>query len=67
MQKPPNSCSNPPIHINNSILEDPQHPMIPRWHKIIVAERLRNRNKPNNLDISWEEIIQRLKDQHENL
>ena len=53
--------------MNNSILEDPQHPMIPRWHKIIVAERLRNRNKPNNLDISWEEIIQRLKDQHENL
>ena len=67
MQKPPNYGSNTPNNINNPILEDPQHPMIPRWHKIIVAERLRNRNKPNNLDIAWEEIIQRLKDQHENL
>jgi hypothetical protein len=67
MQKPPNYCPNPPLNINNPILEDPQHPMIPGWHKIIVAERLRNRNKPNNLDIAWEEITQRLKDQHENL
>jgi hypothetical protein len=67
MQKPPNYCPNPPLNINNPILEDPQHPMIPGWHKIIVAERLRNRNKPNNLDIPWDEIIQRLKDQHENL
>ncbi len=67
MQKPPNYCSNTPININNPILEDPQDPMIPRWHKIIVAERLRNRNKFNSLDISWEEIIQRLKNQHENL
>ncbi len=67
MQKPPNYCSNTPININNPILEDPQNPMIPGWHKIIVAERLRNRNKPNNLDIPWDEIIQRLKDQHENL
>ncbi|MHA8105476.1 hypothetical protein [Aquirufa sp. 5-AUSEE-100C1] len=67
MQKPPNYCPNPLLNINNPILEDPQHPMIPGWHKIIVAERLRNRNKPNNLDIPWDEIIQRLKDQHENL
>ncbi len=50
-----------------SVLEDSQSSSIPNWHKIIVAERLRTRNKSENCDMSWEEIIHRLKSQHENL
>ncbi len=67
MQKPPNFPSKSPIHFDNWIVEDPQQEPIPHWHKIIVAKRLRNRNKPNNLDMPWEELMQRLIDQHENL
>ncbi len=50
-----------------SLIEDSQSSSIPNWHKIIVAERLRTRNKSENCDMSWEEIIHRLKSQHENL
>jgi hypothetical protein len=50
-----------------SLIEDSQSIPIPNWHKIIVVERLRTRNKSENCDMSWEEIIHRLKSQHENL
>ena len=49
------------------LIEDSQSSAIPNWHKIIVTERLRTRNKSDNYEMSWEEIIQRLKSQHENL
>jgi len=66
MQKPlpyslPDQDSEP------SLIEDSRYSTIPLWHKIIVAERLRTRNKFENYDMSWEEIIHRLKSQYENL
>jgi hypothetical protein len=50
-----------------SFIEDSQYSAIPNWHKIIVAERLRIRNESTSLDIPWDEVIQRLKNQHDML
>jgi hypothetical protein len=66
MQKP-KSYPIPEQNIDESTIEDSQDNLIPHWHKIIVGERLRTRNKSENYDMSWEEIIHRLKSQHENL
>jgi hypothetical protein len=48
-----------------SILEESENPSIPHWHKLIVAERLRIRNQSTSLDIPWEDVILRLKNQHD--
>ena len=66
MQKPQNYPISDP-NFEASILEDPQLSPIPRWHKTLVAERLRVRNEFNNPDIPWEEVIQKLKNQHDNI
>ena len=66
MQKPHiYSCDD--LDFELSILEESQNPSIPNWHKIIVAERLRIRNESTSLDIPWDEVIQRLKNQHDML
>ena len=66
MQKPQNYPISYP-NFEASILEDSQLSPIPRWHKTLVAERLRVRNELNNPDIPWEEVIQKLKNQHDNI
>jgi len=66
MQKP-QTYPIPEQNINESTIEDSQANLIPNWHKITVGERLRTRNKSENYDMNWEEIIQRLKSHHENL
>ncbi len=50
-----------------SILEESQTDSIPHWHKLIVAERLRIRNESTSWDIPWEEVILRLKNEHDML
>jgi hypothetical protein len=66
MQKP-KSYSLPDEDSKPSILEESPSNAIPHWHKLIVSERLRTRNKADNYDMSWEEIMQRLTNQHENI
>jgi hypothetical protein len=55
------------LNFELSILEESQIDSIPHWHKLIVAERLRIRNESTSLDIPWEEVILRLKNQHDML
>ncbi len=66
MQKP-KSYSLPDQDSELSILEESPSNVIPHWHKLIVSERLRTRNKSDNYDMSWEEIMQRLTNQHESI
>ena len=66
MQKP-KSYSLPDQDSELSILEESPSNSIPHWHKLIVAERLRIRNESTSLDIPWEEVVLRLKNQHDML
>jgi hypothetical protein len=64
MQKP-HIYSFDDLDFELSILEESENPSIPYWHKLIVAERLRIRNQSTSLDIPWEDVILRLKIQHD--
>jgi hypothetical protein len=64
MQKP-HIYSFDDLDLELSILEESENPSIPHWHKLIVAERLRIRNQSTSLDIPWEDVILRLKNQHD--
>ena len=66
MQKP-HIYSFDDLDLELSILEESENPSIPHWHKLIVAERLRIRNQSTSLDITWEDVILRLKNQHDML